>query len=133
MNRLSIPLLTGIFFMAPATPRQPRRPKALQNFGIGAAQIDDPERGEIISYEVSETRLEELAIGVARIKKCSNALKRLNNDLKRKPASIAAENRSRREEEPQSWWRKPHPVLLLALIRLRITPIILVALTKLFP
>ncbi|MGZ4958157.1 MAG: hypothetical protein ACXV7J_02785 [Methylomonas sp.] len=68
INRLLIQLLTSILFISPAYAQEAPAPQqALQNFDIGAAQIADLERGEIVSYEVSETSQKELAIGVAMI------------------------------------------------------------------
>lgn len=70
MNRFSMPslLLTGTLFFLPAFAQEAPSPhQALQDFGIGATQIAELERGEIVSYEVSETSQKELAIGVAMI------------------------------------------------------------------
>lgn len=70
MIRLSIPslLLTGTLFFSPAFAQEAPSPQqALQNFGVGTAQIAELERGEIVSYEVGETSQKELAIGVAMI------------------------------------------------------------------
>ena len=45
----------------------PSPQQALQNFGIGPTQLEQLERGEIVSYEVSETSKKELGIGLAMI------------------------------------------------------------------
>lgn len=61
-------LLTGTLLCQSVVAQQTPTPlQALQNFGIGEAQIAQLERGEIVSYEVSETSQKELAIGVAMI------------------------------------------------------------------
>ncbi|TAN70170.1 MAG: hypothetical protein EPN17_06460 [Methylobacter sp.] len=70
LNKLSIPLvlLTGALFYPPVFAQQtPSSQQVLQNFGIGAAQIAQLDRGEIVAYEVSETSQKELAIGVAMV------------------------------------------------------------------
>lgn len=69
-NKLSITLivLAGALFCAPVFAEDAPTPQqALQNFGIPASQIGQLERGEIVSYDVSETSQKELAIGVAMI------------------------------------------------------------------
>lgn len=61
-------LLSSALFCLPAYAQEAPSPQqALQNFGIGAAQIAQLERGEIVGYDVSETSQKELAIGVAMI------------------------------------------------------------------
>ena len=61
-------LLTGLLFCQAVTAQDaPTTQQALQNFGIAASKIAQLERGDIVSYEVSETSQKELAIGVAMI------------------------------------------------------------------
>lgn len=61
-------LLTGVLFSLPVFAQQaPTSQQVLQNFGIGAEQIGQLDRGEIVAYEVSETSQKELGIGVAMI------------------------------------------------------------------
>jgi hypothetical protein len=61
-------LLAGIFLSSPVTAQEiPSPQQALQNFGISDTQIPQLERGEIVSYDVSETSQKELGIGVAMI------------------------------------------------------------------
>lgn len=67
-NKLIFQLLSlvSIFLLSPVVAQEiPTPQQALQNFGISGAQIEQLERGEIVSYEVSETSLKELGIGVA--------------------------------------------------------------------
>lgn len=66
-TRLAAAVLLGSFLaVTPATAQDAPSPQqALQNFGIGAEQIAQLERGEIVGYDVSETSQKELAIGVA--------------------------------------------------------------------
>lgn len=45
----------------------PSPQQALQNFNISPTQIEQLERGEIVSYEVSETSKKELGIGLAMV------------------------------------------------------------------
>ena len=69
-DKRSIPLilLAGTLFYRPALAQQAPTPQqALQNFGIGTAQIVHLDRGEIVAYEVSETSQKELAIGVTMV------------------------------------------------------------------
>jgi len=69
-NKYSIParLLAAALCCQPAFAQEAPSPQqALQNFGIGSEQIPQLERGEIVSYDVSETSQKELAIGVAMI------------------------------------------------------------------
>src|SRR5574343_1582401 len=56
-----------LFCQAVSAQDAPSPQQALQNFGIAEAQMVQLERGEIVSYEVSETSQKELAIGVAMI------------------------------------------------------------------
>lgn len=69
LNKRSIPLLIlgALFSLSSHAEDAPSPQQALQNFGIGAAQIAQLERGEIVAYDVSETSQKELAIGVAMI------------------------------------------------------------------
>ncbi|MFI3136221.1 MAG: hypothetical protein QX197_05525 [Methylococcaceae bacterium] len=69
LNKRSIPLLilAALFSLSSHAEDAPSPQQALQNFGIGAAQIAQLERGEIVAYDVSETSQKELAIGVAMI------------------------------------------------------------------
>ena len=61
-------LLTNLLFCQLSFAQEaPTVADALQNFGINGAQMAQLERGEIVSYEVSETSQKELAIGVAMI------------------------------------------------------------------
>ena len=68
-NKLSIPsiILGALFSLSVYAEEAPTPQQALQNFGIGTAQIAQLERGEIVAYDVSETSQKELAIGVAMI------------------------------------------------------------------
>jgi len=69
-NKLSIPVitLTGALFSMPAAAEEiPGPQQALQSLGIGAPQIAQLERGEIVTYAVKETSQKELAVGVAMI------------------------------------------------------------------
>ncbi len=69
LNKRLIPLLIlgALFSLSSHAEDAPSPQQALQNFGIGAAQIAQLERGEIVAYDVSETSQKELAIGVAMI------------------------------------------------------------------
>jgi hypothetical protein len=61
-------LMTGVLYCLPVFGQEvPTTQQILQNFEIGAEQITQLERGEIVDYEVSETSQKELAIGVAMI------------------------------------------------------------------
>lgn len=60
-------ILGALFSLSVHAEEAPTPQQALQNFGIGAAQIAQLERGEIVAYDVSETSQKELAIGVAMI------------------------------------------------------------------
>ncbi|MDD1622027.1 MAG: hypothetical protein LUQ11_11150 [Methylococcaceae bacterium] len=61
-------MLVGALIFSPVFAQEAPSPlQALQNFGIGSEQIAQLERGEIVSYDVSETSQKELAIGVAMI------------------------------------------------------------------
>ena len=62
---LLIPLLVadrGVFAQEDSSQQQ-----ILENFGVNATEIQKLERGEIITFEVSETSKKELAIGIAMI------------------------------------------------------------------
>jgi len=69
LNKRLIPLLIlgALFSLSSHAEDAPSPQQALQNFGIGAAQVAQLERGEIVAYDVSETSQKELAIGVAMI------------------------------------------------------------------
>ncbi|MEI8571441.1 hypothetical protein U737_04070 [Methylomonas sp. LW13] len=71
IHKLSFPIIllsaAALFQQAAYAQDAPSPQQALQNFGIGTAQIPPLERGEIIAYDVSETSQKELAIGVAMI------------------------------------------------------------------
>ena len=60
---LLIPLLYGIAGVL--AQEDSSQQQVMENFGIGASQIEQLERGEIISFDVSETSQKELAIGLA--------------------------------------------------------------------
>lgn len=61
-------MLVGTLIFSPVFAQEAPSPQqALQNFGIGTEQIAQLERGEIVSYDVSETSQKELGIGVAMI------------------------------------------------------------------
>ncbi|WFP52272.1 hypothetical protein PL263_09655 [Methylomonas sp. EFPC3] len=61
-------LLSCVMAAAPTAAQEAPSPlQALQNFGIGAEQIAQLDRGEIVGYDVSETSQKELAIGVAMV------------------------------------------------------------------
>ncbi len=62
-----MPLLGTLIFSPAFAQEAPSPQQALQNFGIGAEQIAQLDRGEIVSYEVGETSQKELAIGAAMI------------------------------------------------------------------
>lgn len=64
---LLLPLVTSFQLPVVFAQEIPSPQQALQNFGISADQIPQLERGEIVSYEVSETSQKELAIGVAMV------------------------------------------------------------------
>lgn len=68
-NKSSLPSIVfgTLFFLSVQAEEAPTPQQALQNFGIGSAQIAQLERGEIVAYDVSETSQKELAIGVAMI------------------------------------------------------------------
>lgn len=63
----SIAITVLLFCQSVIAQDAPTPQQALQNFGIAEAQIAQLERGEIVSYDVSETSQKELAIGVAMI------------------------------------------------------------------
>lgn len=63
----SIAVTILVFCQSVSAQDAPTPQQALQNFGIADAQMAQLERGEIVSYEVSETSQKELAIGVAMI------------------------------------------------------------------
>ncbi|ANE56621.1 hypothetical protein [Methylomonas sp. DH-1] len=63
---VAVMLLASFLAAAPAAAQDAPSPQqALQSFGIGAEQIVQLQRGEIVGYDVSETSQKELAIGVA--------------------------------------------------------------------
>ncbi len=68
-NKLLTPMLGLVFALhSPVFAQEAPSPQqALQNFSIGPTQIEQLERGEIVSYEVSETSKKELGIGLAMI------------------------------------------------------------------
>ncbi|PPD33701.1 MAG: hypothetical protein CTY19_06760 [Methylomonas sp.] len=63
----SVVITVMLFCQSVLAQETPTPLQALQNFGIAEAQIAQLERGEIVSYDVSETSQKELAIGVAMI------------------------------------------------------------------